>query len=44
VICERDSELIDFLVLRAIEKCMPSTPDPTLSLRGARQRPTRRKA
>lgn len=35
---ERDHELIDFLVRRAIEKCTPSPPEPSLSAFGARQR------
>jgi hypothetical protein len=41
---ERDNELIDFLVRKAIEKCMPSRPDPSISMRSAGQRASRRKA
>jgi hypothetical protein len=37
-LCERDHELIDFLVRKAIEKCMPTSPNPSLALPGARQR------
>jgi hypothetical protein len=40
---ERDLELIDFLVTKAIEKCTPSTPEPSLTLPGARQRSAKRR-
>lgn len=39
---ERDRELIDFLVRKAIEKCMPPEPNPSLSMLGTRQRSARR--
>lgn len=40
---ERNHELINFLVRRAIDKCMPSDPHPSLSTLGARQRSAARK-
>src|ERR1700759_1199457 len=40
---ERNHELIDFLVRRAIDKCMPVDPHPALSALGARQRSAARK-
>jgi hypothetical protein len=39
---ERDLELIDFLVTKAIEKCTPASPEPLLALPGARQRSAKR--
>jgi hypothetical protein len=41
---ERDLELIDFLVTKAIKKCTPSSPEPSLALPGARQRSSKRRA
>jgi hypothetical protein len=40
---ERDLELINFLVTKAIEKCTPSNPEPSLALPGARQRSAKRR-
>jgi len=40
---ERDLELINFLVTKAIEKCTPSSPEPSLALPGARQRSAKRR-
>jgi len=40
---ERDLELIDFLVTKAIAKCTPDYPEPSLALPGARQRSTKHK-
>jgi hypothetical protein len=40
---ERDLELIDFLVTKAIEKCTPSSPKPSLALPRARQRSAKRR-
>ena len=39
---ERDHALIDFLVRKAMETCMPCEPAPSLSVRGARQRKAKR--
>ncbi|MEO7733362.1 MAG: hypothetical protein ABIY55_20540 [Kofleriaceae bacterium] len=35
---ERDLELINFLVTKAIEQCTPAYPEPSIALPGARQR------
>jgi hypothetical protein len=41
---ERDLELLDFLVTKAIEKCTPTSSERSPALPGARQRSAKRKS